>query len=78
MISTLLEGIIPSSAWTEHAASKYSEKVYTTSLKTAFPISVTVYGVPINITRVIVVSTAEVNIDTGSVTDMRITSVSLG
>lgn len=76
-ISTLLKALVPSSAWTESTASSATSNIYTTSLKTAFPIKVNVFGVDVTIARVVLVATGEVDIVNGSVSNLRVTSVSL-
>jgi len=78
LISAVLISVVPSSAWTKYDASQLTPKVYATSLKTAFPIKVNVFGMDINLARVIVVCTADVNIETRSVSDIRITEVLIG
>jgi len=80
-ISTLLKSLIPSSSWTEQSTTRgtwhNNTNVYTTNLKTAFPIKVNVFDVDVTITRVIVIATGDVNIVNNSVSNLRVASVLL-
>ena len=76
-ITTLLSKVIPSSSWTELDAVSPAVGLYLTSLNTAFPISVNVFGVDLNIARVKIVATSLVDIVSKSVTDLKVTDISL-
>jgi hypothetical protein len=79
VVASFLKSYVPSSSWVENSATNVSPEVYSTSLVSSIPISVSLPVVGgITLFRIIVIVTATVDISTGVVSNLLVSSVSIG
>jgi hypothetical protein len=77
IVAGLLKEYLPTSAWTEYSTASLSATVYSTSLETSIPLSVSVLGVSINPFRIIVIATSDVDISSDTVSNLTVESIQL-